>query len=99
MMTEAEMKEILTRMLVALFPGVKIYLFGSFARGTHKDRSDIDISLDMGRKLSNLEIVKANNIVEALNIPRKVDIVDFNRAPDYLRDVILKEGIPWSELT
>jgi predicted nucleotidyltransferase len=45
-------KEIIIRLLDALFPGVKIYLFGSRARGTHRPTSDIDLALDAGRELS-----------------------------------------------
>ena len=90
-------KEILIRMLSALFPGVKIYLFGSYARGTALRSSDIDIALDTGRELTLLEIAKAKNVIEALNIIIPVDVVCLNRIPQALREVIQTEGVLWTK--
>jgi predicted nucleotidyltransferase len=92
-----EQKELIIRMLSALLPGVKIILFGSRARGTYKDISDVDLALDMGRKMDLSEIAMAMNIMEAVNILHKVDVVDLHRAPDKLKAAILKEGIVWKE--
>ncbi len=90
-------KDLIIRMLSALFPGVKIYLFGSRAKGTHKFESDIDLALDMGRQLDISEIAMAKNVLEAVNILRKVDVVDLNSVPAGFRMNILKEGILWKE--
>lgn len=89
-------KETIVGLLKVLFPGVKIYLFGSRARGTEKPYSDIDIALDTGHKLSFLDIAKARNVIEALYIPQKIDIVDMNSIPLEMKKIILKEGILWS---
>ncbi len=35
------------------------------------------------------------SMIDALNIPQKIDIVDFQRAPQALKENILKEGILW----
>jgi predicted nucleotidyltransferase len=86
----------LIRLLHALFPGVKVYLFGSRARGTHSEASDVDIALDAGSRLSFLEVAQAKNVVEGLNIPQTVDIVDLNRVPAEMRKTILEEGILWT---
>lgn len=92
-----EQKELIIRMLDALLPGVKIYLFGSRAKGTYKDVSDVDLALDMGRKMDLSEIAKAKNVLEAVNVIHKVDIVDLQSIPERLRASILKEGIIWKE--
>ncbi len=92
-----EQKELIIRMLSALLPGVKIYLFGSRAKGTHKDTSDIDLALDMGRQLDLSEIAKASNVLEAVNILHKIDVVDLRRVPEKLKANILKEGILWKD--
>ena len=42
-----------------------------------------------------LDLVKAKNILEALNIPQKIDLVDFNGVPKELQEIILKEGVLW----
>jgi uncharacterized protein len=94
---DVKQKDLIVRMLTALFPGVKIYLFGSRAKGTHKFESDIDLALDAGRTLDIGEVVKAKNVLEAVNILRNVDVIDLNRVSGELRDSILKEGLLWTE--
>lgn len=88
-------KEKIIRLLDALYPGVKIYLFGSRARGTNRPSSDIDLAIDTGNPLDFLEVTKAKNILEALNIPEKIDVVDFQSVPEDLKKIILSEGILW----
>lgn len=94
---DVSQKDLIVRMLSALLPGVKIYLFGSRARGTHNERSDIDLALDMGRKLDLSEIAMAKNVMEAVNILQKVDIVDLHRAREPFKSAIMKERIPWKD--
>ncbi len=88
-------QETIIRLLDALYPGVKIYLFGSRARGTAKHYSDIDLAIDTGKKLNFLEIAKAKNVIDGLNMAVTTDIVDMNSIPETLRATILKEGIVW----
>ncbi len=90
-------KDLIIRMLSALLPGVKIYLFGSRAKGIYKDVSDVDLALDMGRKFDLSELAQAYNVLEAVNILHKIDIVDLNRVPEKLRASVLNEGIVWKE--
>lgn len=87
---------LIVKLLSVIFPEAKIYLFGSRARGTHKVTSDIDLAIDAGRSLSSLELARARNIIEALNIPQPVDIVDLCSVPHEMRKIILNEGILWS---
>lgn len=89
-------KETMIRLLDALFPGVKIYLFGSRARGTNRPTSDIDLALDAGRKLSFLEIAQARNVLDTFYIAEKIDVVDINSVPTELKEIILKEGVLWN---
>lgn len=88
-------QETIIRILDALFPGVKIYLFGSRARGTHTERSDIDLAIDTGRMLSISEIGEARRMLGELNIVNTIDVVDMHSIPDYLKETILKEGKIW----
>lgn len=88
----------LIKMLDVLFPGCKLYLFGSYARGTQKYSSDLDLAIDAGRPLEAHEMGQAYNIIEALNIPMKVDLVDLQLdLPPAFREKIMKEGIVWKE--
>ena len=88
-------KTLIIRLLNALFPDAKIYLFGSRARGTHRSTSDIDLAIDTGHELPFLEITRARNILEMLNIPEKIDVIDLWAVPSDLKQTILKEGILW----
>ena len=90
-------KSKLTESLQLLFPGAKIYLFGSRARGDNFPASDIDIALDAGSKIDPQKMLAAAAYIDALNIPYEVGLVDFNAVPQAMRDNILKEGILWND--
>ena len=92
---EIKHQEKLIRLLAALYPDIKIWLFGSRARGDNKDYSDIDIAIDIGRRLTRPELGQVYNIVEAVNIPEKVDVVDMHAIPPAMKENVLKEGIVW----
>lgn len=90
-------QETIIRLLDALYPGVKIYLFGSRARGTAKPFSDIDLAIDAGKKLNFVEVAIAKNVIEGLNMPITVDVVDMHSIPESLKAIILKEGVIWKQ--
>jgi len=92
-----EEKETIIRLITALFPNVKIYLFGSYARGEQRETSDIDLAFDIGRPLTTKELSRIMDIIQALNIPDKVDVVDMHRIPEDFKNVILREGIVWKD--
>ena len=88
-------KEKIIKVIEIFFPNAKIYLFGSRAKKTYDERSDIDIAIDAGKPMTMTEKGQINSMLDALNIPQKIDLIDFNRAPQALKDNILKEGILW----
>ena len=92
-----EQKEKLIGFLNVLFPGIKITLFGSRARRDFKERSDYDLALDIGRKITRLELAQADNAIEALNIPQSIDLVDIHSIPEEMKKIIFKEGIIWKD--
>jgi len=59
---------------------VKIYLFGSRARGDFRKYSDIDIAIESDSDLRD-KIIELKNILEESNLIYKVDIVDLKKAP------------------
>lgn len=82
-------------LISALIPEAKIYLYGSRARGTNSQWSDIDIALNAGKVLPQLSIGELNDIMIASNLPYKVDIVDFNAISDTMRNIIDQEKVIW----
>lgn len=92
-----EDKEKIIRIIDALFPGSKIFLYGSRARGTYHHASDIDIAIDAHHKLERVLIGEVKDMLNASNIVHKIDVVDFHNIPAEMRNDIIKEGTVWKE--
>jgi len=70
-----------------------VILFGSRARGDFSRVSDIDIGILPGRNFDRRKLVFLKEIVENLNIPYTVDIVDLSRVLDVFKEKLLREGV------
>jgi len=95
---QKEYKDKIVGVLAALFPNAKIYLFGSRARGTHPEKSDIDIAIDEGEPVRPGRIGEANSMFAESNILYKIDVVDLHSVSKKMKDFILKEGILWKSI-
>jgi predicted nucleotidyltransferase len=95
MALQEEYKQKVIAILSALFPHARIILYGSRARGTESERSDIDVCLDAGKKLDRHAIAEAKSMLSESDIPYGIDIVDLHAISDDMRTVILSEGIEW----
>lgn len=82
--------------LKILFPNAQIYLFGSRAWGKFRQFSDIDLAIADRPEGPSLQLGEARDVLEALNIPYKVDLVDLYRINATLRDKIVHEGVLWN---
>ncbi len=72
---------------------VRIYFFGSRARGDSSRFSDIDIGFLSDRDISK-DLTILRELVEESNIPYKIDIVDLSTNKE-LKEVVMKEGRRW----
>ena len=72
---------------------VKVYLFGSRARGDNSPYSDVDIAFESEVDIRK-ELTLLREVVEESSLPYKVDLVDLKKAP-YLRETVEREGIRW----
>jgi predicted nucleotidyltransferase len=91
-----EYKEKIIALLNALFPETKkIYVFGSYARGTAKLGSDLDIALDAGKPLDRRRIGEARDVLNELYIPFNIDVVDFHSVPEAMQKLIIQDKIEW----
>ncbi len=79
------------------FPQAKIILFGSRARGTAKEGSDINIAIDAGSAIHPREIVRIHATMENLTIPLFVNVVDLNSIDQNFKELIFKTAIIWKE--
>ena len=88
-------KQKIIAVISALMPNVKIYLFGSRARGTNSARADIDIALDGGKPLAIEDVDEIKGMFKESNIMYHIDIVDFHQVSELMRNEILKERVIW----
>lgn len=75
---------------------VRIYLFGSWARGEAKRSSDVDIAIESKENMSFL-IGEFREALENSCIIYNVDVVDMNFAAESLCKKIREEGIVWKD--
>jgi len=85
----------LKKFLEEFFRGkeVKVYLFGSRAKGENTVHSDIDLALESKEDI-NKDIVLLKEILEESYLPYKVDIINLKNTP-YLKKIVKKEGKRW----
>ena len=91
-----EVKDKIIGILNVLIPKGKIYLFGSRARGTYSEYSDIDLALDIGAQIPLYAINEAKSMLAESNIIYKIDIVDLHRIPEEMKSHIVQEGVLWN---
>jgi len=76
---------------------VKVVLFGSRARQEHRRTSDVDIGLIPSGALNKKKLVLLKDKVEELNIPYKVEIVDFSQASSDFKKETMKGAVIWKD--
>lgn len=88
-------KEKIIAIISALLPQAKIYLFGSRARKTNSQSSDIDIAIDAGKELRRADVDEIVSVFAATNIMERIDVVDVHQVSKEMRESIAEEGILW----
>ncbi len=77
---------------------VKIVLFGSRARADQTRYSDVDIGIIPRSGKGHFRAITAfRDRVEEMNIPYKVDVVDFSEVSSSFAKQALKEGKIWKD--
>jgi len=71
---------------------VRAGIFGSYARGEAKKKSDVDILVEIKKSISLLDLIGIElTLKEKLN--KKVDLIEYNSIHPLLKDRILKEEV------
>ena len=73
--------------------GVKVYLFGSRAKGKFNPASDIDLAIEPKTDIRD-RIAILRMILEDSNLPQKVDVVYLNDNPQF-KEMIKEEWERW----
>lgn len=74
---------------------VDVYLFGSWARGTQRPTSDIDVAIESAEPLPRALLASLRETLEESTIPNRVDVVDLAETDAAFRDRVRREGILW----
>ena len=83
--------ESIKKRLIDDFECEAIILFGSFARGTQNEKSDIDIAFKSKRKISKKEIFEEKILLEDIS-KRDIDLVSLDEINYDFRYEILMNG-------
>ena len=90
-------RDILNEVLPA--SGSQIFVFGSRATGTLKRASDLDLAIDLGRPLTQLEQSNLAEKFEESDLPYRVDVVDLQTVQPYFKVIVEKTMRPFAIVT
>lgn len=74
---------------------VKVYLYGSWARGEEKQSSDIDIAISAIEDLPVGLLSEVRDSLENSTLPYRVELVNLNSADTAFSNKVKEEGIEW----
>lgn len=74
---------------------VKVYLFGSWARGEERRTSDIDVGIWSEVPLHPGLITNIRSLLEESTVPYRVDVVDLTTSDEPFLNKVKEEGIVW----
>ena len=94
----ADHRRLVLNILRADLPqSAKAWVFGSRATGRARRYSDLDLAIDVGRRLSLDEIARLSEAFSDSDLPYKVDLVDWQDIDDRWRQMIVAERVPLTE--
>jgi len=76
---------------------VRVVLFGSRARGDFASTSDVDVGIIPKDGFDRKKLTLLREHVEGLNIPYKVEIVDFSAVSEKFKGMASKEAVIWKD--
>jgi type I restriction enzyme S subunit len=79
--------------LAAHVPNAEVWAFGSRAKWTAKDTSDLDLAVVAEKPILPTSLDRLRRAFEDSYLPIKVDVVDFARVSEEFRNVIRKQKV------
>ncbi len=70
----------------------RLFLFGSRAKDTSSDKSDIDIGILSNTRITGKQILTIQEKLEQIPTLLKIDVVDFNSVNDEFKKIALKDA-------
>lgn len=74
---------------------VRVFLFGSFARGDAHRSSDVDVAILPEGDLPPRVLSDLREALHESTVPYVVEVVDLSEAQSALRERVLEEGEEW----
>lgn len=74
---------------------VRVFLFGSFARGDQRRSSDVDVAVLPDGEVSPTTLTRLREALHESTVPYVVEVVDLSTVQDSLRERVLEEGEEW----
>ena len=68
-------------------------IFGSYVRGEQKNKSDVDILVEVNKEVDLIDFIRLKNTLER-TVKKKVDLVEYDCIRKEIKQNILKEEIP-----
>lgn len=87
---------IVQNILRAELPEAKIWAFGSRARWTSSDDSDLDLAICAEAALPGTRLRQLHHLFEESALPFSVDVVDWRRIDEDFRSAIREECVPFA---
>jgi len=78
---------------------VRVYLFGSWARGVATRTSDVDVAVLPLEPLPAGLLSAVREALEESAVPYTVDLVDLSQTDPAFRARVLEEGVLWADLS
>jgi len=90
-----EIEEIKKKIIPILkkFNVTKAGIFGSYARGEQKKKSDIDILIKIDNSADLFDLIRLKLTIEK-KMKKKVDLVEYELIRKEIRENVLKEEVP-----
>lgn len=76
---------------------VKVYLFGSRARGQSRSTSDVDVAILPETPLPPWALSEVREALEESTVPFHVDVVDLSQVSDEFRERVLQDAESWND--
>ena len=77
---------------------VSIALFGSRARGDARRGSDVDVAVIAHGRWDERRMTFLRETLEELNVPYKVDVVDFSLVSEEFRQLAFQNLVWWKQM-
>jgi uncharacterized protein len=94
----ADHKRLVLNVLRAnLPPSTKAWVFGSRATGRARRYSDLDLTIDAGRRLTLDETARLTEAFSDSDLPYRVDLLDWHDIDERWRQTIVAERVALTE--